>query len=83
AAGCRAGRLLVLIVILTWNRGRRYIAAMESEGARFPWPTWRAAWPPARRHRVDGVAIYLTARNDLTPHALLHNIKHNHVAASA
>ncbi|MBB3939154.1 KUP system potassium uptake protein [Novosphingobium fluoreni] len=70
--------LLVLIVILTWNRGRRYIAAMESDGA-IPLADMArslAARPPTR---VDGVAIYLTARNDLTPHALLHNIKHNHV----
>jgi KUP system potassium uptake protein len=29
--------------------------------------------------RVAGIAVYLTARSELTPHALLHNIKHNHV----
>jgi KUP system potassium uptake protein len=29
--------------------------------------------------RVDGLAVYLTSNNEFTPHALLHNIKHNHV----
>jgi KUP system potassium uptake protein len=69
---------MILIVILTWNRGRRYIASLEDEGA-IPLVDMArslAARPPAR---VEGVAIFLTARNDLTPHALLHNIKHNHV----
>jgi len=68
----------ILVVILTWNRGRRFIAALESEGAIPIVDMARslAARPPAR---VDGIAIYLTARSDLTPHALLHNIKHNHV----
>jgi KUP system potassium uptake protein len=68
----------ILTVILTWHRGRRFIAALENDGA-IPLVDMArslAARPPAR---VEGVAIFLTARNDLTPHALLHNIKHNHV----
>jgi KUP system potassium uptake protein len=68
----------ILVIILTWTRGRRFIAELENEGA-IPLADMArslAARPPAR---VEGIAIYLTARNDLTPHALLHNIKHNHV----
>ena len=69
---------ILLLVIWTWRRGRRVTSTLESEGA-VPLVDMAAALsrrPPAR---VAGTAIYLTAHNDLTPHALLHNIKHNHV----
>jgi KUP system potassium uptake protein len=68
----------LLVIIWTWVRGRAYIAEMESDGA-VPLADMAKALgrrPPAR---VEGIAVYLTARSDLTPHALLHNLKHNHV----
>jgi KUP system potassium uptake protein len=68
----------VLLLILTWNRGRRIVAALENDGA-IPIADMARALAARAPARVDGVAIFLTARNDLTPHALLHNIKHNHV----
>ncbi len=69
---------LVLVVMWTWIRGRSYIRMLEAD-ASIPLAemvTSLAKRPPTM---VDGVAVYLTARNELTPHALLHNIKHNHV----
>jgi len=68
----------LLVVIWTWLRGRRVTSALESEGA-IPLADMAAALAKRPPVRVDGSAIYLTAHNDLTPHALLHNIKHNHV----
>jgi len=69
---------LVLVVISTWRRGRRLVATLESDGMVSLADMARnlACRPP---RRVEGTAIYLTANNSLVPHALLHNLKHNHV----
>jgi KUP system potassium uptake protein len=68
----------LLIIIWTWVRGRSFIAEMESDGA-VPLADMAASLAKRPPTRVDGIAIYLTARNELTPHALLHNLKHNRV----
>ena len=68
----------ILLLIWTWVRGRRIVGAMEYDSA-IPLDDMARALvlrPPAR---VTGTAVYLTGRSDLTPHALLHNLKHNHV----
>ena len=69
---------LLLIVIWTWRRGRQIVNATESEGS-VPLVEMAAALAKRPPARVAGIAIYLTAHSDLTPQALLHNIKHNHV----
>lgn len=69
---------MVLLVIWTWRRGRTLTAAGENEGA-IPLADMAAALAKRPPARVEGVAVYLTARGELTPHALLHNLKHNHV----
>ena len=69
---------VIMLLIWTWMRGRKFIGGLESESA-VPLTEMAKALmkrPPAR---VEGIAIYLTADNTVTPHALLHNIKHNHV----
>ena len=68
----------ILLVIWTWVRGRRIVSELEYDAA-LPLVDMAAALarrPPAR---VAGSAIFLTAHAELTPHALLHNLKHNHV----
>ena len=68
----------ILLVIWTWVRGRRIVGELEFDAA-LPMVDMAAALarrPPAR---VAGSAIFLTAHAELTPHALLHNLKHNHV----
>ena len=68
----------ILLVIWTWVRGRRIVSELEHDAA-LPMADMAAALarrPPAR---VAGSAIFLTAHAELTPHALLHNLKHNHV----
>jgi KUP system potassium uptake protein len=68
----------LLVVIWTWVRGRRIVRQMEDDGA-VPLADMAAALSRRPPSRVEGTAIYLTSRSDLTPHALLHNLKHNHV----
>ena len=69
---------LVLMVIWTWMRGRSFIGALETGNA-VPLDQMAAAIAKRPPARVEGIAVYLTANNNATPHALLHNIKHNHV----
>ena len=68
----------ILLVIWTWVRGRRIVNTLEYDAAL---PLADMAQALARRtpQRVTGTAIYLTAHRELTPHALLHNLKHNRV----
>ncbi len=68
----------ILVVIWTWVRGRAITARMEAEDS-VPLAEMAAALAKRPPVRVEGTAIYLTARNELTPHALLHNLKHNQV----
>ncbi|MBS0254543.1 MAG: potassium transporter Kup [Proteobacteria bacterium] len=69
---------LLMVVIRTWLRGRREAALLESDGA-VSLADMAAALARRPPTRVEGIAIYLTGHNDLTPPALLHNLKHNHV----
>lgn len=68
----------LMLVIWTWVRGRRIVALLEDDGA-VPLVDMASALAHRPPRQVEGTAIYLTARNDLTPNALLHNLKHNHV----
>ena len=68
----------ILLLIWTWYRGRKIVGEMEYDSA-VPLTEMAAALSRRSPARVPGTAIYLTARNELTPHALLHNLKHNHV----
>ncbi|MBW8784341.1 MAG: potassium transporter Kup [Novosphingobium sp.] len=68
----------MLGVIWTWMRGRRFVNGLEAEGA-IPLAGIAAALAKRPPARVPGTAVFLTADNTLTPHALLHNLKHNQV----
>ena len=68
----------ILLLIWTWVRGRKIVGEMEYDAA-LPLAEMAAALARRSPVRVPGTAIYLTARSELTPHALLHNLKHNHV----
>nr|WP_302184333.1 potassium transporter Kup [Pseudomonas donghuensis] len=68
----------LFILMTTWKRGRKIIVERLDESA-LPLPLFIssiAAQPP---HRVRGTAVFLTARADAVPHALLHNLLHNQV----
>ena len=68
----------ILLVIWTWVRGRRIVGELEFDSA-LPMADMAAALTRRPPERVAGTAVYLTAHAELTPHALLHNLKHNHV----
>lgn len=68
----------VVLVIVTWMRGAR-ILSEKSRRDRIPLSDFLAALARRPRHRVPGTAVYLNADPELTPGALLHNLKHNGV----
>jgi KUP system potassium uptake protein len=65
----------VFLVMSTWRRGRERLFAhlRESSVPLEPFLKSLFAEPP---QRVSGTAVFLTATPDVTPHALLHSLKH-------
>ncbi|MBI1330799.1 MAG: potassium transporter Kup [Alphaproteobacteria bacterium] len=67
----------VFIVMETWRIGRRaHIERIRTESMPLPLFLERADKTP---QRVAGTAVFLAARSDVVPGALLHNLKHNKV----
>jgi KUP system potassium uptake protein len=67
--------ILGVLVMTTWKRGRAAMLARREQDA-LPLTTFLDGVRPDRPARVQGSAIYLTARVDLVPGALLHTLKH-------
>jgi KUP system potassium uptake protein len=68
----------IYAVMVTWLWGRRQVALRRATGA-LPLVTLIDTLKPDRPARVPGTAIYMTARLENVPNALLHNMKHNKV----
>ena len=68
----------VSMVIATWIWGRRALAEKERRD-RIPLKDFVASLGRRPRQRVSGIAVYLSPDLDLTPSALMHNLKHNGV----
>jgi KUP system potassium uptake protein len=69
---------LLLIIMWTWTRGARILSEKTRRDS-VPLGDLvqiLAARPP---HRVAGTAIFLTGDPDMSPVALMHNLKHNKV----
>ncbi|MEJ0043018.1 MAG: KUP/HAK/KT family potassium transporter [Rhizomicrobium sp.] len=67
----------VFVVMETWRIGRRaHLERIRSESMPMALFLERAEKTPVR---VAGTAVFLSARNDVVPGALLHNLKHNKV----
>ena len=69
---------VMLLVMLTWWRGRRILAARLQTSA-IPVQDFLTSlfqYPP---HRVPGTAVFMVANPSAVPHALLHNLAHNKV----
>jgi len=66
------------VVMVTWVWGRARISAQRASGG-LPLATLIDTLRPDRPVRVPGTAIYMTARVEDVPAALLHNMKHNKV----
>jgi KUP system potassium uptake protein len=65
-------------IMMTWLWGRQRIAVQRASGA-LPLVTLIENLKPDHPARVPGTAIYMTARVDNVPAALLHNMKHNKI----
>ncbi|WP_213876809.1 potassium transporter Kup [Pseudomonas sp. dw_358] len=72
-----AGTVL-FILMTTWKRGKQLLAGHIDEGG-LPLPIFISSIHIQPPHRVQGTAVFLTARSDAVPHALLHNLLHNQV----
>jgi KUP system potassium uptake protein len=69
---------LVFAAMWTWRRGRAVLAEEESADS-LPTEAFLRRIEPGKPHRVSGTAVFLTARANEIPRALLHNLKHNQV----
>lgn len=67
-----------VLIMASWIRGSGIVAA-KSRRDRIPLADFLASLARKPRHLVSGTAVYLTPEPDLTPGALLHNLKHNGV----
>ncbi|WP_060479472.1 MULTISPECIES: potassium transporter Kup [Pseudomonas] len=75
-----AGGVLYLLMS-TWKRGKQILVERIDEGG-LPLPIFISSIRVQPPHRVEGTAVFLTARADAVPHALLHNMLHNQVLHS-
>jgi KUP system potassium uptake protein len=68
----------LVIVMMTWSRGSRILADKTRREA-IPIDDLLGMLRARSLHRVPGTAVFLTSDPDVTPVALMHNIKHNKV----
>ncbi len=69
---------VVFTLLTTWKRGRAVLADRMSKDA-LPLDLFIPSIEVAPPARVEGTAVFMTSTPDDTPHALLHNLKHNKV----
>ena len=69
---------VIFVGMVTWARGRELLSASLRADAIELEPFLKSVLsdPPMR---APGTAVFLNGQADLTPTALLHNLKHNHV----
>ncbi|MFK4131901.1 potassium transporter Kup [Pseudomonas luteola] len=70
--------IILFTLMTTWKRGRQILAERLDEGA-LPLPIFIGSIRSNPPFRAKGTAVFLTARQDAVPHALLHNMLHNQV----
>ncbi|KQZ80615.1 potassium transporter Kup [Pseudomonas sp. Root562] len=70
--------LALFVLMTTWKRGKQLLVDRIDEGG-LPLPIFISSIAVQPPHRVQGTAVFLTARPDAVPHALLHNLLHNQV----
>ena len=70
--------IVLFVLMTTWKRGKQLLVDRLDEGG-LPLPIFISSIRVQPPHRVQGTAVFLTARPDAVPHALLHNLLHNQV----
>ncbi|MDH4558596.1 potassium transporter Kup [Pseudomonas sp. BN417] len=70
--------IALFVLMTTWKRGKLIVVERLDETT-LPLPLFIGSIRAQPPHRVQGSAVFLTARPDAVPHALLHNMLHNQV----
>jgi KUP system potassium uptake protein len=70
--------VVLFVLMTTWKRGKKMLFERLDETS-LPLQSFLTSIRVQPPHRVEGTAIFLTARADAVPHALLHNLLHNKV----
>jgi len=70
--------IIIFTLLTTWKRGRQLVVERLDDGA-LPLPIFISSIRAQPPFRAKGTAVFLTARTDVVPHALLHNLLHNQV----
>ena len=70
--------VVLFVLMLTWQRGRRLLNARLAEGA-LPLNLFLEGVEKSGVHRVAGTAVFMTGNEDGVPPVLLHHLKHNKV----
>jgi KUP system potassium uptake protein len=70
--------IVLFVLMTTWKRGRQILFDRLDESA-MPLPFFISSIRSQPPHRVQGTAVFLSARPNAVPHALLHNLLHNQV----
>ncbi len=70
--------LLLFTLMTTWKQGKQLLLERLDE-ASLPLPALIDSFRDQPPHRVRGTAVFMAARQDTVPHALLHNLQHNQV----
>ncbi|MDB5440917.1 MAG: trkD [Caulobacteraceae bacterium] len=69
---------VLVVIMLTWSRGAQ-ILTDKTRKESVPLVELASILKVRAPHRVPGTAIFLTSDPDITPVALMHNLKHNKV----
>ena len=69
---------MIFTIMTTWRRGRMILNQRLSEIA-LPDHLFIDSLKAEKPSRVAGTAVFMDRTPDATPHALLHNIKHNKI----
>jgi KUP system potassium uptake protein len=69
---------ILVVIMWTWTRGTRLLAEKTRKDS-IPLADLVDILKARAPHRVPGTAIFLTSDADVTPVALMHNLKHNKV----
>ncbi|GAC1039093.1 potassium transporter Kup [Pseudomonas sp. No.117] len=70
--------IIIFTLLTTWKRGRQLVVDRLDDGA-LPLPIFISSIRAQPPFRAKGTAVFLTARTDVVPHAMLHNLLHNQV----
>lgn len=70
--------VIIFTLMMTWKKGRQLLAKRLQAGA-MRIEAFLESISREGMHRVPGTAIFMSANVDRTPHALVHNVRHNKV----